>query len=66
MKQATQPGFYTNDDGVDVFVPAGAVRPDNHPEVAKLTAEGHWKDIPVDEPAAPAPAPARAPKRGQQ
>ncbi len=57
MKQATQPGFYTGDDGVDVFVPAGAVRSDSHVDVQRLPL--NWRDIPEEEtgpPAAPAPA----------
>lgn len=48
MKQATQPGFYTRADGVDVFVPAGAVRANSHEDVARLPNAG-WLDLPEEE-----------------
>ena len=48
MKQATQPGFYTRDDGVEVYVPSGAVRSNAHEDVARLQNAG-WIDLPEEE-----------------
>lgn len=33
MKQATSSGWYANENGAEVFIPKGTVRPDNHPDV---------------------------------
>jgi len=33
MQQATDSGWYSTEDGGEVFVAKGTVRPDNHPDV---------------------------------
>jgi hypothetical protein len=56
MKQANQSFWYLNGDGQDVFVPAGKVLPDNHPDV-----QGHeslFDDLGSDQ-----PAPAKASRK---
>ena len=58
MKQATASFWYAGDDGRDVFVKAGAVRSDEHPEVKR--APDNFTDIAVDDPAPKKPAARKA------
>ena len=63
MKQATQPGFYAGENGIDVFIPAGTVRADNHPDVSRVDAG--WRDLSEEEtgPQEVPPSTEQAPKR---
>lgn len=56
MKQASQPGFYEADDGTEVYVPAGVVRSDGHPDVLRVPQI--FRDLPEED--APGPKKARA------
>lgn len=47
MKQANQSFWYLNGEGQDIFVPAGKVLPDNHPDV--VGREGLFDDLGTDQ-----------------
>ena len=51
MKQAKEPGFYSRADGVDVFIAAGAVRGNDHEDVARVPSI--FQDIPEEDVAPP-------------
>jgi hypothetical protein len=53
MQQATESMWFTNEDGVDVFIARGKVLPDNHPHVKRMAA--HFEPVDSGEPAAAAP-----------
>lgn len=48
MRQATQPAFYTTADGSEVFIKAGTVRPDGHPDVQHVP--GIFRPVDIEEP----------------